>query len=299
MIFFIAMSIWLTISDSISKATSTRFTACRHRRVGGGCINRAYIVESEAQRYFVKLNDSNALAMFQAEAAGLRELSEAGALRVPHLICVGTAAHHSFIVTEYIEFGTQGDMAAFGRQLAALHHTCSHDFGWHMNNTLGTTPQINTRASEWCEFWRAHRLGYQLELAARNGYRGALQKKGERLMACFNGLFPNDRPKPALLHGDLWAGNYAVDLDGNAVIFDPAVYYGDREADVAMTELFGGFAEEFYRAYYDAYPLDEGYAVRKVFYNLYHILNHLNLFGGAYTTQAERMMDFVLGELSK
>lgn len=197
---------------------------------------------------------------------------------------------------EHIKFGDGGDMAAFGRQLAALHGRCAAHFGWHMDNTLGETRQINAPPKDWSEFWRAHRLGHQLALAARNGHDGALQKKGARLMARLDEIFADHHPQPSLLHGDLWSGNFAMDGNGAAVVFDPAVYYGDRETDLAMTELFGGFDPEFYRAYHEVHPPDSGYAVRKALYNLYHVLNHLNLFGGDYAAQARRMMDFLLGE---
>lgn len=294
-----APQVWTEIGRAITRATGTHFEPRRPRRVGGGCINQAYIIE-DARRgrpYFVKLNAASAKEMFEAEAAGLLELSAPGAIRVPRPICVDIADDKSFIVLECVEFSHRGDMAHFARQLAALHRTHASAFGWRMDNTLGSTPQINTQSSDWCEFWRRHRLGLQLGLAARNGHSGALQSKGEHLLTDCDALFSGHCPQPALLHGDLWSGNYAMDVDGNAVVFDPAVYYGDREAELAMTELFGGFGAEFHRAYDEAYPLDAGYAVRKVFYNLYHVLNHLNLFGGAYAVQAERMMDLLLGEL--
>ncbi|MFV2061542.1 MAG: fructosamine kinase family protein, partial [Gammaproteobacteria bacterium] len=141
------------------------------------------------------------------------------------------------------------------------------------------------------------RLGFQLELAGQNSYRGSLQKKGDKLMEKMSGLFPDGNPDASLLHGDLWSGNMAVLDTAMPVIFDPAIYYGDRETDIAMTELFGGFSENFYRAYNEHFPLDSGYSIRKTFYNIYHILNHLNLFGGGYGQQAESMIDKVLSEL--
>ena len=147
------------------------------------------------------------------------------------------------------------------------------------------------------EFYRRERLGFQLALAAQHGYRGQLQALGEQLLALLPAFFSTYRPVASLLHGDLWGGNHAATADGEPVIFDPAVYYGDREADLAMTELFGGFGEGFYRAYRVAWPLDPGYPVRKHLYNLYHVLNHLNLFGGGYATQAERLMRGLLAEV--
>jgi len=237
--------------------------------------------------------------MFEAEAAGLHELAAANAIRVPTPICSGTADGQSWLVTAYIEFGRGGRDSArqFGRQLADLHRQTSVQFGWFRDNTIGSTPQHNGYMGNWVDFYRQRRLRFQFELAARNGFAGSLQRKGERLMANLNTFFSSYAPQPSLLHGDLWGGNRAFDTAGEPVIFDPAVYYGDREADIAMTELFGGFGAEFYASYNEAWPLDDGYAVRKTLYNLYHILNHANIFGGAYAAQAESMIDQLLTEI--
>jgi fructosamine-3-kinase len=166
-----------------------------------------------------------------------------------------------------------------------------------MDNTIGSTPQKNTPRQDWVAFWREQRLGYQLQLAARQGHGGALQRQGEQLLEYLPDFFTDHRPQASLLHGDLWSGNYSIDSQGQPVIFDPAVYFGDREADLAMTELFGGFGAEFYAAYNSSWPLEPGYAVRKTLYNLYHILNHLNLFGGGYLSQAQRMIQHLLAEV--
>lgn len=181
-------------------------------------------------------------------------------------------------------------------QLAALHAQPQPYFGWHRDNWIGATPQLNERSDDWIEFWRDRRMGFQLDLAARNGYTRTIQRHGDKLRLYVAGLFAGFRPCPSLLHGDLWSGNIGC-VGGEPVIFDPAVYYGDREADLAMTELFGGFPAEFYAAYREALPLDSGYAQRRTLYNLYHVLNHLNLFGGGYLAQAERMMVQLVEEL--
>jgi fructosamine-3-kinase len=207
------------------------------------------------------------------------------------------AGHESFIAMEYIELGGgRGDAAEAGRQLAAMHRCTRERFGWDRDNTIGSTPQPNREHEDWVSFWRDQRLGFQLELAGRNGYRGRLQQRGGQLLDRFGALIDQD-PAPSLLHGDLWGGNLGYARGGEPVIFDPACYYGDREADLAMTELFGGFGGQFRSAYEDAWPLPAGYQVRKQLYNLYHILNHLNLFGGGYLSQAEGMIDRLLAEL--
>ncbi len=230
--------------------------------------------------------------MFEAEAAGLRQLADADAIRVPLPLCCGRAGGQAYLVTEYLELRRPSNksQALAGRQLAQLHSATAAQFGWRMNNHIGATPQSNDWQDNWIDFWREQRLSYQLDLAARNGYKGKLQTLGEQLLEQFPALIDHS-PEPSLIHGDLWGGNMSYDSNGRPVIYDPATYYGDREAEIAMTQLFGGFGGDFYAAYREAWPLDAGYANRKTLYNLYHILNHLNLFGGGYLGQAQGMME--------
>ena len=185
-----------------------------------------------------------------------------------------------------------------GEQLAAMHQVTAARFGWERDNTIGSTPQIKEWSSDCLTFWREHRLGFQLELAESRGFGARLAGRGARLRDALPDLLGGHRPVPSLLHGDLWSGNIGYDARGRPVIYDPASYYGDREADLAMTELFGGLGREFYAAYQDAWPLDKGYPLRRTLYNLYHILNHLNLFGAGYLPQAESMLDRLLSEIS-
>jgi protein-ribulosamine 3-kinase len=290
---------WQAISDRISLETDQTFHFAAAQPLGGGDINSAYRLQGKERSYFVKLNRRELADMFAAEFAGLQEISRLGAVRAPQPIAHGEAGSQAFLVLEYLEFGASNQQAQrlLGEQLAELHRQKQPYFGWHRDNTIGSTPQINTRGDDWIAFWREHRLGFQLQLAARHGYAGRLQTQGERLCSVLNGLFDGYRPQPSLLHGDLWAGNSATDTQGCPVIFDPACYYGDREADIAMTELFGGYHRDFYQAYNEIWPLDPGYPVRKTLYNLYHILNHLNLFGGGYQRQAENMILQLLADL--
>jgi fructosamine-3-kinase len=290
---------WAEIGAQISTATKIPFTVNRASPIGGGCINQAHLIEGNGPRFFVKLNDTGSLTMFEAEAASLREIQNSGTLRVPSPLCWGRNDSRSWLVLEYIEMipGSERGAAALGSGLAAMHKAVSRTFGWKRENTIGATPQINMLSSDWLQFWREHRLGYQLGLARANGHTGKLQTLGEHLMVHLDAFFPGQQPTASLLHGDLWSGNYSFDASGQPVVFDPATYYGDRETDIAMTELFGGFSTAFYAAYREAYPLDAGYGVRKTLYNLYHILNHLNLFGGGYRHQAEQMMSRLLAEI--
>ena len=297
------MSPWLDIAAQISACSGSLFTVEKSCSIGGGCINETHRIEGNGRRYFVKLNNAGSLPMFEAEAAGLQEIRDSRTLRVPAPVCWGKSGAKAWLVLEYLEMGnaSRSDAAelalALGRGLAAMHRITAEKFGWVRDNTIGATPQINKFSSGWIQFWRKYRLGYQLQLAHANGHTGALQTKGEQLMTRLDAFFSGPPPLASLLHGDLWSGNYSFDSAGHPVLFDPAVYYGDREADLAMTELFGGFSADFYAAYNEAWPLDAGYATRKTLYNLYHILNHLNLFGGGYLYQAEQMMDKLLAEI--
>jgi protein-ribulosamine 3-kinase len=236
--------------------------------------------------------------MFIAEAAGLEAIAATNTIRVPLPITHGSAGGQSYLVLEHLELSSRGNAKLLGDQLASLHRCSSSQYGFAQDNFIGTTPQPNLWQDNWIDFWREQRLGFQLRLAAQNGYGGQLQSLGTKLQDALPAFFEGYTPKPSLLHGDLWSGNHAFLADGTPAIFDPAVYYGDRECDLAMTELFGGYGTDFYAAYRAAYPLDSGYATRRELYNLYHILNHANLFGGGYAGQAARIMQKLLAELS-
>src|SRR5216110_519231 len=283
------------LQTSISGVAAS-FRIERTTPVAGGCIHRCFILEGGGRRYFAKTNDRSALDSFAAEADGLAALAAAGA-RVPAPLCRGQAGEAAFLVLEHLELRGTGDYAALGRSLAIVHSIRGESFGWRRDNYIGTTPQLNRRSPAWSDFWREARLEPQLELARKNGLGRDLVGKGERLAEALPRLLSQHAPAASLLHGDLWSGNAGFLADGAPVLFDPAVYWGDREADLAMTELFGGFPQAFYSAYAGAAPLAPGYATRKTLYNLYHVLNHANLFGGGYAAQAERMIERLLAEL--
>lgn len=286
------------LATAICDATHRPFELRGSTPVGGGSINEAYRLEgTDGARYFLKLNDAEHLTMFVAEAEGLYAIAATNTIRVPCPIAHGSASGQSYLVLEHLELSSHGDAKLLGEQLAALHRCTSLRFGSVQDNFIGTTPQPNGWSDDWISFWGEHRLGFQLRLAEQNGYGEQLQRLGEKLMAALPAFFESYTPQPSLLHGDLWSGNHAFLMDGTPTIFDPAAYYGDRECDLAMTELFGGYSADFYAAYRAAYPLDEGYALRKNLYNLYHILNHANLFGGGYARQAEQMMQRLLAEV--
>ena len=244
----------------------------------------------------MKLNTPEKAEMFSAEAAGLHEIARTKTVRVPEPVCHGASPAACWLVLEHLELrpGDDRSMAELGRNLARMHRVTGARYGWHRDNTVGATPQVNTQSGDWIAFWRERRLGYQLKLAGSRRRGSRLVADGERLLGTLPSFFHGYTPPPALLHGDLWSGNVGMEAGGEPVIYDPAVYYGDREADLAMTELFGGFPASFYEAYGASYPLDAGYPVRKDLYNLYHVLNHLNLFGGGYGAKAERMIEQLL-----
>ena len=291
------MTLLAAIDAAISATTGVPFAAATLTPVGGGDINQTFAVGDGPRRYFVKANRAARLAMLEAEAEALHALSATRSVRVPQPLCSGTATGQAFLVLEYLDLRARGDAALLGTQLAQLHRVPQSRFGWAHDNWIGSTPQPNGWQHDWIAFWRERRLGFQLQLAAQNGYGGALQRDGEALLAGLDAFFDGYGPAPSLLHGDLWGGNHGFLADGSPVIFDPATYVGDRECDLAMSELFGGFAPDFYAAYRAAWPLDAGYAVRRTLYNLYHVLNHANLFGGGYPAQTQRMLARLLAEI--
>lgn len=293
------MDPWPDVERSIREASGAPFVIESRAGVGGGCINESYVIRGHGRALFVKLNAPDRADMFAAEAEGLAEIARSNSVRVPQPVCHGANANASWLVLEHLELrrGDDRSMAELGRNLARMHRVTGERYGWHRDNAIGATPQVNTRSGDWIAFWRERRLGYQLRLAGSRGHSGRLIANGERLLAALPSFFHGYTPPPALLHGDLWSGNAGLESGGDPVIYDPAVYYGDREADLAMTELFGSFSQSFYQAYRAEHPLDPGYETRKHLYNLYHVLNHLNLFGGGYGAKAERMIEQLLAQI--
>jgi len=284
---------------ALEAATGLKFRGVPASLGSGGGFASCQRWESDAGSVFVKVAPIAREAALEAEAAALRELAAADAVRVPAVLGFGTSGGQAILALEWIEFGSArtSTEARLGEQLARLHRTKAALFGWHRDNTIGATPQCNDLTTDWVEFFAQRRLGFQIDLAERSGHGGSWLEQGRLLCDRLGALFAGYSPLPSLLHGDLWGGNWAADASGAPVIFDPATYYGDREADLAMTHLFGGFGREFYAGYERAWPLDRGAGTRRDLYNLYHVLNHLNLFGGGYRGQAERMIERLLAEV--
>ena len=284
------------IAEQIALELARPFTIEHAQAAGGGCINETWIIAGAGQRFFVKLNAHDRGGMFDAEREALEELARSQGPRVPRPIACGADAERAWLVLEYLELGGRADWATLGRQLASQHRCTAPAFGWHRDNTIGSTPQHNASTTRWPDFFRVARLGFQLQLARDNGHRAAMER-GARLLESLDAFFAGYRPRPSLLHGDLWSGNAGFCTSGEPVIFDPAIYFGDREADLAMTELFGGFGAGFYAGYREAWPLDPGYATRKRLYNLYHLLNHLNLFGISYLDRCRNEIDWLSAQV--
>lgn len=292
------MTDWRAIDAAIAKATGTRFEAETRARAGGGSISAAYRLSGAGEGYFVKLNRADRAEMFAAEAAGLTELGQAVGLRVPQPITHGVAGEQAFIALEHIELkrATPAAFARLGEALADMHGIVAACYGWEQDNTIGPSRQPNARHPHWSEFWRENRIATMLD--ALVPAHPELARDGDALLAVLDDLLAGHSPEPSLVHGDLWGGNIAMDTTGTPVIFDPAVYYGDRETDLAMAELFGGFSPLFFEAYWGAWPMSPGYRqIRRPLYQLYHLLNHARLFGGHYVAESRRVMRILLARV--
>ncbi len=289
-----------TVEEALSRHTGRNIEVVSRTPVSGGCIaNGVRLDASDECSYFLKQSATLPPAMFLAEALGLRALRSRGGPRVPQPIAVfpgesvqagpgrepNRAEQGSFVLMEWIETGRPGGgfHRRFGQQLARMHDELTGErFGFPKDNFIGSTPQPNSWRDSWCEFFAEVRLGFQVRLAVDHGRVDARTAQNIESIMRRAGEFLVEPAAPSLLHGDLWGGNYLCDATGEPVLIDPATYYGHPEADLAMTELFGGFRPDFYRAYEAESPLAPGYKTRKDLYNLYHMLNHLNIFGGSY-----------------
>lgn len=286
---------WPEIARHISVITGEDQRVIAVQRLSGGDINEAFLVETNAEEYFVKINQASLIDMFEAEFMGLEEMAEVA----PRPLSAGTCDDYAFLILEYLPLTSNSDTTRYGEvlahQLVALHERSYEKFGWHRDNFIGSNPQYNAFHTHWAEFWWHQRLLPQLTLT-KKAFGNHFLKYQQTLNNSSEILLKDHSPTPRLCHGDLWSGNKGYTEDGRAVLFDPAPYYGDRETDIAMTELFGGFSEDFYTYYYRHFPKSLGYEQRKRLYNLYHILNHVNLFGGSYVSQAENLIEFIISD---
>lgn len=279
-----------TVLDKISVFLGQELT--KNRMVGGGCIADSKIIETvSGDKYFLKQGFSN--GMFRCEANGLIEISKSNSIETPKVILVDD----EFLLLEFVPQGIKSNEAlfSFGQYFAHMHEYSGSNFGFYEDNFIGSTRQLNSYTNSWSDFYLKNRLEFQYKLAEKNGYvTSELKSKFIKIERILPDIIAGSEEPPSLLHGDLWGGNYLIDSQGYAVLIDPAVYYGHREADLAMTKLFGGFSPDFYAGYNETFPLQDGYQYRENVYLLYHVLNHLNLFGGGYYSQVIHLMDFYL-----
>jgi fructosamine-3-kinase len=291
------------LERAVMDATRADWSLTATEPVSGGCIHTALRLEGEdasgRTKHFAKLAPIERVPMLAAEAEGLAAIRAGGAVRVPAVLAQGDDGEMGWLILEWLELEglAAASGAALGTALAAQHRLPQAKFGWEKDNFIGASPQENGWSEDWLAFWGDKRIHAQLRMAMKKRYPSKMIDRGERLLTDSGAFFRTHKPVASLLHGDLWGGNASALADGTPVVFDPAVYCGDREADLAMTELFGGFPRDFYAAYRAAWPLDEGYPVRRDFYNLYHVLNHANLFSGSYVEQGARLIERLIAEI--
>lgn len=286
----------MTQETLISSIVAQWGTVVDSRAIGGGCMSdamRVTVRDSNGTKrdLFVKCNQAGFAENFRCEFDGLRQLAAVGVIRTPEPMCVDTIGDTTFLVMEWIEAGRQSDFGLLGQQLADLHRRSSgRQIGLQYDNFLGATRQINTSSSDWIAFVQEQRIGAQLRLAIDAGLIDAACKRDiESIIHAMPSVLAGREEMTSLLHGDLWSGNYLFDSSNQPVVIDPAIYYGCREAEFGMLLLFGGCPPEFYESYNNAWPLPPGWQQRCKVYVLYHLLNHLNLFGGSYLNQCKRV----------
>lgn len=275
------------IESELQSSLGTPVSVKSFKPIGGGCINNGAELLTSTGTYFLKYNSASEFpGMLAKEAEGLEALANAKAIRIPKVVANGSTEKDQFLILEFIQTGpgSKTFWKTFGEQLAMLHRLSNEKHGFDSDNYVGSLPQKNDWSDSWISFFIERRLEYQLQLADRSGkLPSGMRSAFEKLYVKLPDLLHNE--KPSLLHGDLWSGNYLAAREGDPVIIDPAVYYGCRETDLAMTKLFGGFPPEFYDAYYSALPVLPGAEERIKIYQLYPLLVHVNLFGGGYASQ--------------
>lgn len=303
---------WHAFSEHLSAQLNQSIEIKTASVVSGGDIHQAYQLHTNQGNLFLKLNQAHLAPLFETEAHNLNAIQQSNSIRCPKVIGSGIFENNhtsqeglkAWLLMEHLNLTNQGDDFQRGRDLAFMHHQVHKSpqpFGWFEDNYIGHTIQRNQWHSDWVEFYGKQRLQPQLELAQLRGAHASLFDLGQQLITALPFWFQNYQPEASLLHGDLWGGNSAFVKETTAgstiteaVIYDPACYYGDRETDLAMTELFGGFSTDFYAGYNALFPLETGYVQRKPLYNLYHVLNHFNLFGEDYEQQAIQIIQSLL-----
>lgn len=263
----------------------------KKQSVAGGDISEAVRLDTDSGSYFLKYNECAPANFFEREASGMKELRRPSVIKVPEVICVGNELGYDFILLEYIAQHRPGPYfwRGFGSALAGLHRNCQLKYGFQEDNYIGRLHQSNEQTDDWVDFFIHQRLEVQLGQGLSNRrFDQAYANRFRKIYPLLSGLLP--REPASLLHGDLWSGNFLAGVNDEVWIFDPAVYYGSREMELAFTKLFGGFHRDFYRAYEEVYPLNSGFEDRVDIYNLYPLLVHVNLFGNSYLSGIDRTL---------
>ncbi|WP_106404053.1 fructosamine kinase family protein [Paraglaciecola hydrolytica] len=277
---------WHFISDEIAKSIEREFICDDIREITSGQSHKAFKITDGRLRFFVKVNEIAHLGHFKAEIEGLEHLQKTNLFKVPKVICSGVVSDKSFLVLEFLTLqpGNNNNWYEFGQALANQHKNHTQDmYGWQEDNFIGLSPQVNQWHKKWHTFFAEQRIGFMLQLLAEKGH--VLSNNIDQVVESVNRLLAGHNPPSSMLHGDLWSGNSGFHKDKPA-LFDPAFYYGDRETDLAMTELFNRLPDQFYQGYQETWPLNDAYEFRKPVYQLYHVLNHALLFGGSYLDSA-------------
>ncbi|MGO4892801.1 fructosamine kinase family protein [Flavobacterium sp. W21_SRS_FM6] len=280
---------WHFISEEISKSINKDFICDDIREISSGHSHKAFKITDGRSRYFVKTNQKSYLPHFESEIDGLTHLSKAQLFRLPKIICSGVVADKAFLVLEFLTLseGTTENWFQFGQLLAQQHQTHTQNmYGWQEDNYIGLSPQPNKWNKKWCQFFAEQRIGFMLQLLAEKGKNLA---NIDKIVAAVFKLLAGHVPVASMLHGDFWSGNSGFHK-GLPTLFDPALYYGDRETDIAMSELFARLPTAFYEGYQATWPLDPGYEYRKPVYQLYHVLNHALIFGEHYIQSAQAIL---------
>ncbi|WP_134088252.1 fructosamine kinase family protein [Olivibacter sp. XZL3] len=290
---FLSADFIKNIEEVLSKLIGSRFKIINMLPVSGGDMHKSYRIHGSVESFFIKMNDADALPnIFVFEREGLKLLKKVGHAVVPDLLVAGQFNSDAFLLMSWIEEGENSvaAQANLGRMLASVHKNTNDFYGLEYDNYIGTLPQYNQPRASWSDFFIEERLKKQLTHGESVGVIDtSLRRKFERLFDLIPSLFPIE--PPALLHGDLWKGNYMISREGIPFLIDPAVYYGHREMDLALTQLFGGFDEAFYDAYQEVFPLEKNWKKRTDLWNLYILLFHANVFGGSYLKQVIQIVN--------
>ena len=283
----------LELASHIARQLGLDEHGLKVRRLPGGDIAASWLLAAADYWVFVKTLPLKRAGVLSAEVDGLEALAGTDDIRVPRIYGRDRLGEIAWLALQYVEMDQRNEHCDIhlGRALARVHRHTGDHFGWHRDNFIGLTPQINTASDDWAEFFLWQRLGQQLDLLDDQEPDAGWSRLQKPLFESWLRRFARHRPPPSLIHGDFWQGNAAMTEGAEPVVYDPSIHYADRECDLAMAHLFGGFSAAFFLAYEREWPLPEGHAERRPYYQLYHLLNHANLFGGHYKARSRELIE--------